>query len=117
MSLPYRARPHDGQVPGDDETIGITSDEALIVADEGGGMYLRLVTPKNRLGSWRSALDRHFNKARKGCNTLMLQVGETPGFGGLRFEVGDAKGKDANLQTETVRTFLWWTGTTGVINC
>lgn len=47
MSLPYRARPHNGQVPGDDESIGITSDEALIVADEGGGMYLRLVTPKD----------------------------------------------------------------------
>lgn len=47
MSLPYRARPHDGEVPGDDESIGITSDEALIVADEGGGMHLRLVTPKD----------------------------------------------------------------------
>lgn len=120
MSLPYRARPHDGQVPGDDETIGITSDEALIVADEGGGMYLRLVTSEDRLGCWRSALDRHFNKVRKGCNALMLQVGETPGFGGSRFEVGDdakrtdcesADGNSPNIPLVDAA------GPTGVINC
>lgn len=50
MCLPYGARSHDSQIPYDDETFCISSDQSLIVADEGGRMNLCLVSSQYSLG-------------------------------------------------------------------
>jgi len=58
--MPHSAGPEDGQVPGHDKAIGITSQQALIRADEGGGVDRGLVATKNRLWLGRSLSSRHW---------------------------------------------------------
>lgn len=44
MCPPDGSRPHNGQIPDDDEALGVSCYEAVIAPDEGGCMDLSLVS-------------------------------------------------------------------------
>lgn len=60
MGLPDSAGTHYGEVPGDNEAIGITRQETLVGSHKDGGMHLGLVAAQNRLGLRRSPVGGHF---------------------------------------------------------
>jgi len=64
MRLPYGTRPHDGEVPRDDEAFGIAGEEALIAADERRGVDLGLVAAEDALWLGGGRLARHVHGGR-----------------------------------------------------
>ena len=52
MGPPYSPRPHDGEVPESHEALGIAGRESLVVSEEYGSMYLRLVPAEDVLRDW-----------------------------------------------------------------
>jgi hypothetical protein len=59
VGLPNGPWSHDGEIPGDNEAIGIASEKALIAADESGRMDRGLVATQDRLGLRRAVVDGH----------------------------------------------------------
>ncbi len=59
MSSPDGPWSHYGEIPGDEEAIGVAGQETLVAADEGSGMYLGLVAPENRFGLRGSVVGGH----------------------------------------------------------
>lgn len=49
MCLPHCPRPHDGQIPDDDEAFCVSGDETVIVPDKGRRMDLGFVSSQHRL--------------------------------------------------------------------
>lgn len=60
VRLPYCPGPHNGEIPCDNKSVCIASQEPFIAAYKGGSMHLGLVAPQNRLGLRRSSLGCHF---------------------------------------------------------
>lgn len=50
MGLPDRSGPHDGEIPSDDEAVGIARNKARIAPDECCRMDLDLVPSQDRFG-------------------------------------------------------------------
>lgn len=73
MSLPNGTRPHDGEIPSDNEAIGVSGQQALVGSEEGDSMDLGLVASEDGLGLRRGAVVTRVVRSGHGGNWRRCQ--------------------------------------------